>query len=68
MFPTQEDVEAGLRRVWEVMDGCIERGLAGEGVLPGGLKVSLDQAVHQSVNEESDPRHFGHNARIMCAI
>ena len=33
------DLDAGLARIWEVMNCCIERGLAGEGTLPGGLKV-----------------------------
>ena len=33
------DLDAGLTRVWAVMDACIDRGLAGEGILPGGLKV-----------------------------
>ena len=30
---------AELDRIWDVMDGCINRGLAQEGVLPGGLQV-----------------------------
>lgn len=33
------ELEHGLDRIWQVMDGCIERGLAGEGILPGGLNV-----------------------------
>ncbi|SHJ16237.1 L-serine ammonia-lyase [Wenxinia saemankumensis] len=33
------DVDRGLKRIWEVMDACIERGLSSEGILPGGLKV-----------------------------
>ena len=32
-------LDAGLARLWAVMTDCIDRGLAGEGVLPGGLKV-----------------------------
>ena len=34
-----EELDTGLARIWEVMSSCIDRGLAGEGVLPGGLKV-----------------------------
>lgn len=34
-----ENVEAGLERIWSAMDACIERGLAREGELPGGLRV-----------------------------
>jgi L-serine dehydratase len=33
------EVEAGLGRIWAAMDACIERGLARDGELPGGLKV-----------------------------
>ncbi|GGF24778.1 L-serine ammonia-lyase [Aliidongia dinghuensis] len=33
------EVEQGLERIWAVMTGCIERGLAQEGDLPGGLRV-----------------------------
>ncbi len=33
------DVDAGLDQLWEAMDGCITRGLAQEGILPGGLNV-----------------------------
>ncbi len=31
------EVEAGLRRIWEAMEACIERGCRAEGILPGGL-------------------------------
>ena len=30
---------AGLLTIWGVMQACVERGCAGEGILPGGLKV-----------------------------
>ncbi len=30
-------LDAGLDRLWQVIDGCIDRGLATEGTLPGGL-------------------------------
>jgi L-serine dehydratase len=33
------DTEAGLDRVSQAMDACIDRGLEQEGVLPGGLQV-----------------------------
>jgi L-serine dehydratase len=32
-------LDAGLARTWDAMAESIERGLAGEGILPGGLKV-----------------------------
>ncbi len=33
------EIDAGLARIWAVMSGCIDRGLMGEGILPGGLGV-----------------------------
>ena len=32
-------LDDGIARVWGVMNDCINRGLAGDGILPGGLKV-----------------------------
>lgn len=32
-------VEAGILRIWETMRDCMERGMATDGVLPGGLNV-----------------------------
>jgi L-serine dehydratase len=34
-----EFVRAGIDRIWAVMQGCVERGIATEGILPGGLGV-----------------------------
>lgn len=36
---TEEEVRAGLKHIWEVMEGCVESSLNREGLLPGGLKV-----------------------------
>ncbi len=33
------DLDAGMARIWQVMNDCIDRGMKGEGILPGGLKV-----------------------------
>ncbi|MGB5132528.1 MAG: L-serine ammonia-lyase [Steroidobacteraceae bacterium] len=33
-------IDAGLARIWSVMQACVERGFAAEGVLPGVLKVT----------------------------
>ena len=33
------EIDAGLLNIWRVMQGCVVRGLASDGVLPGGLKV-----------------------------
>ncbi len=36
---SEPEVRAYIARIWSVMDVCIERGLATEGILPGGLNV-----------------------------
>ena len=33
------DIDAGLLRIWRVMQACVERGVRTDGVLPGGFKV-----------------------------
>ena len=38
-FRTQTELDRGLERIWQVMNDCISRGMAAEGILPGGLKV-----------------------------
>jgi L-serine dehydratase len=36
---TDEEVNTGLLRIWDVMQSCVRRGCETEGVLPGGFKV-----------------------------
>jgi len=36
---TEEELDAGLDRIWQVMRDCIAHGLVTEGQLPGGLNV-----------------------------
>jgi L-serine dehydratase len=38
-FRSAADLDAGINRIWQVMNDCISRGMKGEGILPGGLKV-----------------------------
>ena len=33
------DIDAGLLRIWAVMQACVRRGCATDGILPGGFKV-----------------------------
>ncbi len=35
----EAEVRAGIAQIWEVMQGCMDRGMATEGILPGGLNV-----------------------------
>jgi L-serine dehydratase len=49
------DVEGGLLRIWAVMQECVTRGCAAEGVLPGGLKVRRRaRALQQNLEQTAD--------------
>ncbi|MEQ4718662.1 L-serine ammonia-lyase [Nonomuraea sp. B19D2] len=56
---TEEEIRSGLLRLWQVMSECVRRGIAKEGVLPGGLKVKRRaNQLHrrlQSEPAEKDP-------------
>lgn len=48
-----ENLHSGVSRVWQVMNDCIERGLANDGILPGGLQVRRrSKAIHQALLAE----------------
>ncbi|OYW81394.1 MAG: L-serine ammonia-lyase, partial [Asticcacaulis sp. 32-58-5] len=57
---SRPETDAGLLRIWQAMDGAINRGLRIEGILPGGLSVrrrasSLYQTLtSESHNQESE--------------
>jgi L-serine dehydratase len=36
---TDAEIDAGLLKIWAVMQACVERGCATDGILPGGFKV-----------------------------
>ena len=36
---SEEEVRAGILRIWQVMRECTRHGIESEGILPGGLKV-----------------------------
>ncbi|WP_309665681.1 L-serine ammonia-lyase [Tabrizicola sp.] len=38
-FRSGAEIDAGIARLWQVMNDCISRGMLGTGILPGGLKV-----------------------------
>ena len=47
------EFEAGLIHLWQTMNDCIDRGLATDGTLPGGLNVKRRaHAIHQSLLAE----------------
>jgi L-serine dehydratase len=52
-FLSETELDKGLARIWQVMNACIERGLATDGILPGGLKVRRRaHAIHQALLAE----------------
>jgi L-serine dehydratase len=47
------EIDRGLARIWEVMNACIDRGLQGEGILPGGLRVRRRaKGIHEKLLAE----------------
>jgi L-serine dehydratase len=47
------DLDAGIARVWEVMNDCINRGMEGSGILPGGLRVRRRaRGIHEALIAE----------------
>ena len=47
------EIDRGLDRIWAVMNACIDRGLAGEGILPGGLRVRRRaRGIHEKLLAE----------------
>lgn len=50
---SREDLDAGLDRIWSAMSNCIDRGLKGEGIMPGGLNVRRRaRGIHDKLHEE----------------
>ncbi len=51
----EAEVRAGLLAIWQVMQECVQRGCAAEGVLPGGLKVRRRaRPLHEHLIEAGD--------------
>ncbi len=46
-------LDDGLAHIWQVMNSCMERGFAAEGILPGGLNVRRRaKAIHETLLAE----------------
>ncbi|MEQ8665823.1 MAG: L-serine ammonia-lyase [Rhodospirillales bacterium] len=55
---TEADVIKGLDRIWETMKGCMDRGMATPGELPGGLHVRRRaRQLHEDLQKE-ERRNF----------
>ncbi len=47
------DLDKGMDRLWQVMNDCINRGLATDGILPGGLNVRRRaKGIHDALQAE----------------
>ena len=52
-YRSVSDLDNGMTRLWQVMNACITRGMAGTGILPGGLKVRRRaRGIHESLLAE----------------
>ncbi|MEL6479629.1 MAG: L-serine ammonia-lyase [Pseudomonadota bacterium] len=66
----RDALDTGLDRVWQVMNACIDRGIAGEGILPGGLQVRRRaKAIHdQLVSERRTNLQMPHVANDWLSV
>ncbi|MBN8503474.1 MAG: L-serine ammonia-lyase [Burkholderiales bacterium] len=52
---TDAEIEAGLQRIWDVMQACVKRGCRTEGILPGGFKVKRRAAqLHRDLTSKPE--------------
>ncbi len=52
-FRPARDLDEGMARLWQVMNDCIGRGLATDGILPGGLMVRRRaKGIHEALLAE----------------
>jgi L-serine dehydratase len=50
---TRQALDEGLDRIWTAMTSCIDRGLQGEGIMPGGLKVRRRaRSIHDKLEDD----------------
>jgi L-serine dehydratase len=35
----EQEIRAGIEKIWQTMQACVDRGISAEGILPGGLRV-----------------------------
>ncbi|KQV36761.1 L-serine ammonia-lyase [Massilia sp. Root335] len=61
---SNDALDAGIDRIWEVMRGCIAHGLVTEGELPGGLNVKRRAAKlwRQEREARNAANHLPHDA------
>lgn len=53
IWRTDAQIDTGLARIWAVMTDTIDRGLATDGILPGGLNIRRRaRAIHEALQAE----------------
>ncbi|MTH77179.1 L-serine ammonia-lyase [Paracoccus aestuariivivens] len=53
-FRSDAQISTGIRRLWQVMRDCMDRGLATGGTLPGGLSIRRRASgIHSSLKSEA---------------
>ena len=60
VWRSEEEINAGILNIWQVMKDCVERGCQQEGILPGGLEVrrraaEMHRNLMQHGGELNDP-------------
>jgi L-serine dehydratase len=66
VWRSEEEIRAGLMRLWRAMQDCVEHGLQHEGTLPGGLNVRRRAArLHRSLQELGKPNVIGSTLNAM---
>jgi L-serine dehydratase len=63
---TAEQVSAGIDRIWATMKGCMERGMATEGILPGGLNVR--RRAHRLAERLREKEGAGHKGDPLAPL
>lgn len=66
VWRSEEEIRAGLHKLWEAMQECVNNGLKYEGTLPGGLNVRRRAAkLHRSLQEIGKPNVIGSTMSAM---
>jgi L-serine dehydratase len=66
VWRSEEEIRAGLMKLWRAMQDCVDQGLKHEGILPGGLNVRRRAArLHRSLQELNKPNVIGSTLSAM---
>ena len=64
---TDAEIDAGLLHIWAVMQACVQRGCATDGILPGGFKVKRRAAqLHRDLTSDPEAAPDGTKARPLA--